>query len=149
MKKIIFISLTIISLNAYAQPWLGMGIGNTVNANAGILVKQIEISAAYQHPFSRADKPAIASLSIGKQLLLSNYDEDNFSLTTSAGVAFHSYKDMAAYNSGESDKITKVKEVKAIYGMEIGKDKYLGRYYINIQYSNRLMYGAGIKFFFR
>ena len=144
MKKIILTLAIFTSLQSSAQVFAGMGIGSTVNANAGILVNDIELSVNYNHPYSKVEIPAIVSVSLGKMLLLTNNDQDNFTLTLSAGVAFHSY----TITESNGKAAGKVKETKPIYSLEAGKDWNMGRLYVSGQYSGRLMLGVGIKFYF-
>lgn len=162
MKKLLMIALCAsLSVTTNAQPFVQMGIGNTVHAGVGILASGIEVTAAYQFPFSNTLKPSVASLSAGKQFLLSDYDENNFSFVASIGVAYLSRKDFSQYDNevyhtqslseteAEYSYSNKITAIKAIYGLEFGKHWNQGRLYINTQCSDgRLMIGAGMRYYF-
>jgi len=147
MKKITTALFVIMSLSATAQPFLGLGLNNRGGSiQLGILAQGIEITAAYKTPFSRTDVPSVASLSIGKQILLSNKEDDNYSITPAIGFASYRMKDFTKYDQG-SDEIIQVSEFKPIYGIEVGKDSYMGRVFISASYCKSAWFGIGVKVF--
>jgi hypothetical protein len=151
MKKLLPLLTVIICLStaiaAVAQPFLGLALndkGGTVQL--GVLANGIDITAAYKTPFTKNDVAKIASLSIGKQLLLSHKEEDNYTITASFGFANYRVKDFTKYDAG-SDDITQVNELHPMYGLEVGKDSYMGRVFISASYCKGMTYGIGIKMF--
>ena len=48
----------------------------------------IEIEAAYKSSLTKEDKPKILIVSVGKQILLTDYDKDNKSITPSVGYGY-------------------------------------------------------------
>ena len=107
--------------------------------NAGYIVNDIVLSGSYDLPLSSAVKPAIASVTLGKQFNLSNYDEDNFTFTLSAGIANVQYKAFV------QDKMMQHNYTTPIFALEIAKDWYMGRVYLDLKYANGFYGGVGIK----
>ncbi|MEO7535860.1 MAG: hypothetical protein ABIU30_18510 [Ferruginibacter sp.] len=150
MKKLFLSVALLITANAFAQPFIGIGATNRgANLQAGILAEKVELTFAAKIPFTRVDIPTVLSLTAGKQFLLSNKDEDNYSLTTSLGIASHTIKDFTKYNADETgaSPIITVNTIRIIYGLEIGKDSYLGRFYVAANYCHGFYYGVGIRIF--
>jgi len=133
-----------------AQPFIGIGLLNKgAQFQLGMLSGEggISVSLAVKKPFTHNDKPTVISLNVGKEILLSHNDEDNYSVTPSFGLGNYRVKDYSLYDTGK-DEIIQVSEIKPVYGIEIGKDSYLGRLYINANYCKGLYYGIGFKMFF-
>ena len=153
MKKALPILTLLVAVSTvalFAQPFLGLGITNKgANFQAGALVKGFELTGAYRLPLTSNETAKIASLSIGKQILLSHNEQDNYSITPSLGYANCRYQDFEAYNADPTGRtgITQVNEFKPIYGIEIGKDSHLGRVYLSANYCGAAYFGAGIKMF--
>ena len=142
--------LLLISTSSFAQPFLGLGVTNQgANFHLGVLAGSIEITAGYKMPFNSNDVAKIASLQIGKQILLSNNDQDNYSITPSIGYANYRVQDFAAYNNDPSGKTgpSLISEFRPIAGVEVGKDSYMGRVFVSANYCKGMYYGIGIKMF--
>lgn len=142
---ILLIATIIFSIKAKAQPFIGVGIGNTVTATGGLLVNQFQISVNYSRPFSNNVRPAVASIELGRQIFIG----ETGSLTISAGGASYSYKDFSKYNEEGNWAIGKVSEFKPIYGIELGIDKGMGRLSIYGKYFGVYQFGMGLKMFFK
>ena len=147
MKKVIFLILIIISATANAQPYVLMGaVNNGVQVGIGALASNVDIQLRYQRPVFNLESPTITSFTIGRMINLTGNDEDNFTVTPSIGYAHLKSKDFTQYNS--EDKITNVELFKAVYGLEVGKDWFMGRASITYSYSDKSYLGATIRFFF-
>ncbi len=150
MKAIITITAILISLTAMSQPFLGLQVNNKGGTvQLGALIETVEITASYKTPFSREDVAKVASLSIGKVVFLTKNDEDNYSISLHAGYANYRIKDFAAYDADGTGKtgITQINEYRPVFGVEAGKDIYLGRVFISANYCKGMWYGVGIKMF--
>jgi hypothetical protein len=151
MKTFILFTGLIISLSAISQPYIGLQAGNKgVAAEFGFLANKIEIAVAAKTPLSNTDVPTLLSITVGKQFLLTQKEEDNYSFTTSIGFANYRVSDFTAYNADPTGQagIVKISAIKPFYGMELGKDAYLGRVYIKAQYCGGAYYSLGMKMFF-
>lgn len=130
---------------SFGQVFIGM---SATTKGAGVQLGYlstdgIEISTGYKVPLISATNPSVFNLSLGKQILLTHDDEDNYSITPSAGIASVSYKVI------DKDVVTKVSKITAIYGIEIGKDAYLGRVFIAANYAQQFYFSIGIKAFIK
>ena len=143
----LFLLAILCSFKSNAQ-YVGIGGGNKgVTFNAGILADGIQIEASYRTPLFSTEKPEVLSLTIGREILLSNYEEDNFSVTPFIGGASLKYKDFSEYDSPPY-KIQKVSEIKPMYGIELAKDWYAGRVFINSNYCGSVSLSLGMKVMF-
>lgn len=134
-------------LHGSSQGYLSFNYSsNGTGVRLGYL-NDVQISLGYQTPLLSAENANIADLSVGKRILLTNNDEDNFSVTPTVGVGFISYKDFTKYDQG--GEIESVKKVVPVYGLELGKDWYIGRLFIHANYANKFYYGIGIRAFFK
>ena len=140
----ITILILIISLNVHAQPYLSTGITKGVSVRAGILYEQLDINAGVKYPLTNITNPSIYSLQIGRQLLLTHNEFDNYSLTPSLGIASLKYSVF-----DEKYNRTYIHETKALYSIELGKDAYLGRVFIKNWYckQNYLEIGMRVKLY--
>jgi len=150
-KQTIAIVLMAISLfladNVFSQPFLSMGAGDKgIQFQLGVLNEGTEITFSYKTPMTKNDVAKIASLSFGKQILLSNREEDNYSLTPSIGMANYRVKDFSKYDAGE-DNIIQVSQFKPVYSIELGKDAYMGRMFISASYCRNPYFVVGFKVF--
>jgi hypothetical protein len=148
MKKIISTSaMLLISILSFSQAFIGIATTNKgFGLHAGVLAESVEIKASYQHPYHH--QAAIASFTIGNQFLLTHDEKDNYSVTPSIGYARHSREDLSDYKNG-GEKITQVVEFHPIFGLEAGKDCFLGRYFVTANYSKGAYFGAGIRAYLR
>jgi len=150
MRYLFVTALLLISITTPAQPFIGLQLFNQgAGIQLGYLVNKIEFTAAYKTPITRNDIPAFASLSIGKQILLSNAPADNFSITPSIGIANYRVQDFTKYNADPLGlaAIEQVSKIMPMYSIELGKDSYLGRYFISAGYCGAMYYGIGLKIF--
>ena len=142
----LFLLAILFSFKTHAQ-YVGIGGGNKgVTFNAGILADGIQIEASYRTPFLSNEKPTVMSLTIGREILLSNYEEDNFSVTPFIGGASLKYKDFSEYNYPPY-KIISISEIKPMYGIELGKDWHVGRLFVSANHCGSISYTVGIKTF--
>ena len=152
--KLLFWVMILFGLSSIqAQPFLSIS-ATTKGAgfSIGYLLEQpgIELNAGYNVDPVKEAVPAIFNLSVGKRILLSHKEKDNFSLTPSIGYAAYSVKDFTEFYKDEvSGEILQVNTVKPIYGLELGKDWHLGRVYINANYCNAPFFGVGLRAFIK
>ena len=136
---ILAITALIFSIKAKAQPFIGMGLGNTITATGGVLVDQFQLSVNYSHPYSSTIKPAVTSLELGRQIFIG----ERGSLILSIGAANCSYSIVE-----NNEKVSKVKELKPIYSVELGIDKGMGRVSVYGKWCGGVQVGVSIKGFF-
>ncbi|MEO5889852.1 MAG: hypothetical protein ABIQ31_06335 [Ferruginibacter sp.] len=152
--KHLFLAFGILSaVSLQAQPFLSVA-GTTKGAGfaLGYLDSEsgIEFNLGYNVPILRADRPRLLDFSVGKKFLLSHKDEDNISLTSSVGYALYSVKDFSAYElDKEYGAIIQIKKIKAIFGLELGKDWYLGRLYVSGHYCGNPFLSIGMRAFLK
>jgi hypothetical protein len=144
MKKLLVILAILSQFKAQSQPYIQMQAGNKniglsfgVQAQGGLI-----IDMGYLLPYSAANRPKIANLSIGKVINITNNDEDNFSITPSIGFAYLFYKDFSKQIDGIN-----IGEFKPIYRLELAKDWYNGRLFISTNYAKDFFVSVGIKAF--
>lgn len=135
--------MLILSLHVNAQ-YAGISIINKgVSVNAGILADKVAIQAALTFPITNLQNANTYSLTAGYQLNLTTYDADNYSFTPSIGAAL-----LRSRTWGAKDAMTVHQNIKPMYGAELAKDAFMGRVYIQANYSDALYYGIGMKVFF-
>ena len=135
--------MLIISLNVNAQ-FAGVSLINKgMSVNAGILADKVAIQAALTFPITNLQNANTYSLTAGYQLNLTNDDADNYSLTPFVGAAL-----LRSRTWDAKDAMTVYQNIKPMYGAELAKDAFMGRVFINANYSDALYYGIGMKVFF-
>lgn len=153
MKKLLVSIGLFTVIAAKAQPFASFTTNTkNVGLSIGYLEEQsgIEVSTGYHVPVLRTDRPWIFDLSLGKRILLSQNEKDNFSITPSIGYAQYSIKDFSAYdNEKEGGDIKQIKEIRPVYKLELGKDWHLGRLYISANYCKSPFLGIGIRAFIK
>jgi hypothetical protein len=150
MKQIKFsVLLLLISSIAGAQTFIGLSAGsNGAGVSVGYLsAPGIEVSAGYSMPLISAEKPHVFYAAIGKQLLLTQNEEDNFSITPSVGIAHSSRKDFTEYDKG--GPILTIENTKPLYSIEIGKDWYHGRLFVSGSYCGVFSVSVGMRAFIK
>ena len=145
--------LLAIAITSLAQPFLSIAATSKgAGFSIGYLASQsgIELNAGYNvHPFTE-DVPTLFNLSVGKHILLSNKENNNFNLTPSIGYAAYSVKDLTEFYKDEAaGEIIQLKATKAIYSLELGKDWHLGRVYVNANYCDKAFFGIGMRAFIK
>ena len=143
MKKLIILAAIIFSYSLQAQPYLSTSLNQKSFTTAvGILASNVDLAIAYKLPFLNKEEAKILSFTIGRQLLLTNNYEDNYSITPALGFATMSYSTFdSRYNE------TKHKDGTAIYSLELGKDAYIGRFFVKTVYSKKLFAEIGMRVF--
>ena len=146
MKKLLLMVCILITVNTYSQPFASFeGTTNGFAMTVGVqTIDGIQISAGYNKPLSSSEKPTLFYGNAGYNIFLSNYDEDNFTLTPTIGAAQSSVKVFDV-----NDNSTTIKDIKPIYGLELGKDWNMGRLFISANKCIKMFYGIGIKAFFK
>ena len=142
--------LLIISLPCFGQPYILMGgTNNGVQLGIGTLSDKIDIQVRYQLPLFDLEAPKILSFNVGRMINLTTNEEDNLSITPSVGYGYFRSKDFTHYNNPEEhEKIINGETFKPIYGIELGKDWFMGRACITYYYSDRNYIGGTIRYFF-
>jgi hypothetical protein len=143
MKTILFSLMLIISFGLQAQPYLSTGVlSKGVAAHLGILAGKIDISAGVKFPLMSVENPTVLDLTVGRQILLTNHDADNYTATPAIGIA------SSKYNTFDYRmKQTLHTDTKAIYSLEIGKDAYLGRFYLKAWHCGNNYIEIGMRYF--
>ncbi len=152
MKKILTIAIALLCLNAFisAQPYVSISANTKgFGMSAGYLsASNLDLSIGYDVPFRKADVPSIFYAKTGYQILLSNYDENNFSLTPSLGIANYKVKDFSHWDN-EGGSVKDINEIKPIYGLELAKDWNAGRLFISANYCGNVYGSIGIRAFIK
>ena len=157
MKQIKLIALMIILYcNAFSQVYLGTSVmKNGVAGNIGFLADKVDISFGLQFPLTDKTTSTIYSLSVGRMINLSNYDEGNFSLTPAIGLSVLNKMEVVSANvfSEKYGKIFPYETLKndniilPYYSLELGKDAYLGRVFIKTVYCGKIDLSFGMRLF--
>ena len=143
MKKTLFTLAMFYALSSYSQPFLSTGITSKgISYNIGILSSKFETSIGIKMPILSTENATIFNFQIGRQILLTHKEEDNYSLTLKVGYAELKYK---TFDS--SWKETKVRTTKPIYSVELGKDAYIGRVFIKAWYCKNTFIEIGMRVF--
>ena len=146
MKKLLLMMCILITVNTYSQPFVSFegttkGFGMTI----GTQTKEgIQLAAGYNVSITKADVPDLFFGNVGYNILLTQNDEDNFTLTPTVGAAHSTVKVF-----DKNDNYTTVKGIKPIFGLELGKDWNMGRLFVSANYCQKFYYGIGIKAFFK
>ena len=142
-KFTIILAILIISIQVNAQSFLGVSIlTKGVGVQIGTLAHKIEISAGVKFPQINQEQHTIYNLSLGKMILLTKHEEDNYSITTSIGIANYKFSSFDA-----KAERTIHSSIKSIYGLELGKDAFMGRVYVRGLYCANAYLEVGMKIF--
>ncbi len=147
--KTLLISLLIHSCVA-AQPFLGLlPTDKGAAVQVGFLIAPVEITVSYRSSLIKTNKPAVLSATLGYQMLLSNNEKDNYSLSAHVGIANYRTKDFSPYEADPTGRTGPVQlaENRPTFALELGKDSYLGRAFITAGYCKGMYYGVGVKLF--
>ena len=143
LSIIFLLSLALTTTNANAQ-YAGVTIINKgIGVNAGILADKVNIQASLTFPILNLENSNTYSLTAGYQFNLTNDDVDNYSFTPSIGAAVIRSRTWDAKAA-----VTVHQNIKPMYGAELGKDAFMGRVFIQANYSDALYCGIGMKVFF-
>ena len=137
----------LITVAAYAQPFVSFeGTTKGVAMTLGYQSEEgLQVAGGYNVSVTNALSADLVYGNAGYNILLTHNDEDNFTLTPTVGAAYSTVK---AYKVKNSDLVT-VTAIKPLFGLELGKDWYMGRLFITANYCDRAYYGIGIKAFFK
>ena len=132
--------------DSFSQGFIGIAASNKgIPISIGVLAKKVEIKAGYIRQYPKY--PSVSSLTLGYQINISDYEKDNYSITPSIGYSNVRWEDFSRYKN--DDLIIQVNEFHPAYGMELGKDLFLGRFYLSGNYYNSFYLSVGIKAYFR
>lgn len=152
MKKLSFTSIILVlTLSATSQIYITTGINSRgVSAGVGGLSGNggVEINMSVNKPLIRADVPTLFTLSIGKQFLITQNPDDNYSITPIIGASNMIVKDFTDYDRSTMGRIKTTTGIAANYGIEIGKDAYKGRVSLTANYCKGFYFGATMRIFF-
>ena len=141
----LFLLAILCSFKTHAQ-YIGISGGNKGFCfSGGILSQGIQIEASYRLPFMSNVIPSCLSLTVGKEILITRNEEDNFSITPFVGFGSLNRKDFSKYDA--TDKIIEVSEIKTMYGLEIGKDFHAGRIFLSANKCGIMSFTFGLKTF--
>jgi hypothetical protein len=147
MKVLIY--LLLISLPTFAQPYFGIGLQNKgFNMCTGILADKIDAQINFKTPLTSAEESKQLSATIGRMILVSQNDDNNYSFTPSVGMAWLKSTDFTEYDLNPNKGPVDVIKFKAVYALEIGKDAHIGRISLTARYVDRLYWGVNMRVFF-
>ena len=142
-KKMVLLFMLIISLNVSAQ-YAGISVINKgIGVNAGFTANKVNLQAALTFPLYNLENNNTYSLSTGYEINLTNDEKDNYTLTPSVGAAL-----IKSRTWNKMDAVTVHSNIKPMYGLELGKDAFMGRVFLQANYMDGLYYGVGMKVFF-
>lgn len=150
MKKLFTALLVLTTFQGFSQVSVGMSY---VNYGFGMSLSAlsqeggIEGTIGFSKSLTQVMSPSLVYVTVGKQLLITHYDDDNYSITPSIGFADVTKK-VEALKDKASDLVS-VTGFKPFYGLELGKDAYMGRISLVTNYSGALFYGVKMRVFFR
>lgn len=150
MKVLITLQLIlIISIPSFSQTYIGLGLLNKgVDFSLGTLVDGIDLQFNYKVPLTSAEEPNIMSITLGKMILLSDKDEDNYSITPILGGAWLKGKDFSKYDADPLGAILETNKFNGVYGLELSKDAYMGRLSLVAKHIGGMYYGVSVRVFF-
>ena len=150
-KRKLLAVILIISLNVPLQAQKQLYIGgsfmsNGAGLNVGVKKSNAVLEVGYNNPLTRSDVATLVYSKIGVELNLTRKEQDNLTLTPFIGVSGYFLDDFSKYDNDGS--ITRIKTVKPYYSLELGKDWYMGRLFVNAGYCGGSFFGVGMKVFF-
>ena len=151
MKHLLTTLTLLMCLTTFAQPFITIGLSNKgFTPQLGIHSNGVIFTLATKLPLTHTDVPVIHSFTIGKEFLLSHADEDNYTIGLHAGPALYRVKDFTKYDADPTGltPIVQVSRFKMMFSVELGKDSYMGRWFIYANYCGAPFFGAGVKAFF-
>ena len=113
----------------------------------------------------QADKPNVLSITIGKQILITNYEEDNYSITPTIGYGYLKWKDFSKYDAAVyptrdtsaiprggplpivDDEIMEITALRPVFGIEVAKDSYMGRIGLTANWCKEFYFGINMRVF--
>lgn len=132
----------LITVCAYSQPFASLE-GSTKGFGLSVGIKNdqgLQVAAGYNVSIFNKTNPDIFYGAIGYNIYLSS--EDGFVLLPSIGVAKWSAREITKNYSA-----VEIKDIKPMYGLELGKTMNIGRLYISANKCKTVYYGLGIKVF--
>ncbi len=149
MKTYLFAILIFLSTNTQAQ--IFFSIDGTTKVGPGLSVgylskPNIEIKLGCAVPMRKANVSSIFYLSAGHKINITNNDEDNYTLTNSIGVGHYRIDNFDDWYR-EYGSVKTITKILPFFGMELGKDKNHGRYYISVNYCGDIYASAGMRVF--
>lgn len=134
-------------LQAQIQPYIGIGFyTNGIGLNLGAVENNVCYEVGLHKPLVYNDVPTLIYGKVGYEINLSGKEKDNFTITPSLGISSYMVNDYVNYEHDGS--VIKVKSIKSYYSLELGKDWFMGRLFINGGYCGNAFFGAGMKIFF-
>ncbi len=131
------------TLTVYSQPYLSTGItAKGITGRIGILSDVVDISVGMKMPILNREALTIRDFSLGKRILLSHEESDNYSITPSIGYAEVKYESFDYKGDATRNLST-----HSIYAIELAKDSYCGRFYLKGTYCTKPYLEFGLKFF--
>lgn len=140
MKLLLIYVLLFISINTFSQPFIGLQVSNKgVGAQIGVKIQHDYLLIAIKSPLYNNEVPVIKSFSYGHEFLLSNYEDDNYSVTPFIGIAQYKLKQI--------DDIPEYKRIVPIYTLELAKKYYAGQVFVSGTYCKSTYFSIGIRIF--
>lgn len=154
MKSLLIsVALLIINCAAFGQtiPFIGWSFSDKDYVPiVGTMIGKNEISLSYKFPMFDANiKPHVAALKYGRMILLTVNDDDNFSITPSAGIGLYSIKDFSKYDADPTGMtgISKSTHFKPIVGASLARDMFVWRWEISANYCQGFYCTLGFRVF--
>jgi hypothetical protein len=139
-SKILIAIIVLLATQAYSQPSLGIQYTTKGGSlDGGYKINNTQISVGYNIPLSTKNStPNYTYVNIGQSFILTNNELWNTSITPMIGMAHYHFMNV----KGEIKN-----GFKPIYGIEIGRDCELGRFFISGGYCTIAWAGIGMRFY--
>ncbi len=167
MKQLTLLAIFLILRSVtFPQPFLKFAATNKgLECSIGAISGDggFESTLSYKFSMTRVDKPQIVSITIGKQILLTHEEEDNYSITPVVGYGYLRWKDFSLYdaaipsNTGSAaggplpevynEGIMSMREGRPVFGLELGKDSYMGRVGLTANWCKDFYFGVNLRIF--
>lgn len=143
MKQLFLLILISTPFLCNAQAFFGVEILNKgAGANVGFIANSIHLQVGGIVPLSKTENPTVKYLSLGYEIT-----GNDFYLTPMVGYSSNERKDLSQFQS--EGKVATLKQSTQFYRIEIGKERFMGRYYAAVSYAKSLSFGIGIKVLFK
>ena len=150
MKTLIVTLFLILSIKSFSQPYLGLGLQNKgANISIGVVVDKVDLQLNYKYPLSSAEESKIASITIGWNFMLTEFNEDNYLITPFIGGALQKYDDFTLYDTNPVYGPVSVTKFRGVYGLELGRNLHNGRISIMSKYYDKIYYGIIMRAFIK
>jgi hypothetical protein len=150
MKQLLFTCALFLSISAACQPFVSIIHGNTGSGGQlGWDAFKFTFTAQGKAPLTKADKPAIISLTVGKPFYLAG-KFDSYIITPAAGIGHYSLSDFTLYDADASGHapIVHLQGYRPMIALSLAKAAHVGQFFISAAHCYQMYYSVGVKAFF-